>query len=259
MGSEAVHDFNGKTVLITGAASGIGLGISRAFAQRGASVVATDINAEGLERQRGDYGQDALVQEMDAGSEDSILRVAALLKARGMNVDVLVNNAGLARLEALDALTEAAMDLQWKVLLRGPMLCVKYLSPLMVSQANASVINIASIAATIQARRHAVYCACKAGITKFTQDAVKEMPALRFNTIQPGFIDTPILEAYATGSELEAVKNDFASRTPVGRMGRVEDIADACLFLASDSATFINGATLKVDGGVTVANSLEFL
>ena len=104
-----------------------------------------------------------------------------------------------------------------------------------------------------------MYCACKAGITKFTLDAVKEIPAIRFNTIQPGFIDTPILEAYASGEELEAVKNDFARRTPASRMGTTGDIADACLFLASDSATFVTGATLKVDGGVTVANSLEFL
>ncbi|MEO0436510.1 MAG: SDR family oxidoreductase [Pseudomonadota bacterium] len=259
MSSRANYDFGGKTVFVTGAASGIGLGVARAFADCGATVVATDINESGLEEHRQDFGRNALLYAMDAGSETSIRAVVDELRSAAMPVDVLVNNAGVARLEAIDSLSEEEMDVQWRVLLRGPMLCVKNLAPLMEAQYNASVINIASIAATIQASRHAVYCACKAGITKFTQDAVKEIPALRFNTIQPGFIDTPILQAYAIGDELEAMKSDFARRTPVGRMGRTEDIADASLFLASESASFVNGATLKLDGGVTVANSLEFL
>lgn len=253
-----MHDFSGKTVLVTGAASGIGRAVAHRFADAGATVIATDINQPELEAHRMGYGESGHTRVMDAGVETDIAEAAAWVKATFGQLDVLVNNAGAAWLEPISTLTDELMERQWRVLLKGPMLSVKHFAPLLMESAVASVINIASIAAIIQARNHAVYCACKAGITKFTKDCVKEYPAVRSNVIQPGFIDTPILRAYGEGEDLDALKEDIAARTPAGRLGAPDDIARACLFLASDDAAFVNGATLVVDGGVT-ATTLEFL
>lgn len=259
MDTSARYTFKDKTVLVTGAASGIGLAIGSAFAQAGARIIASDINEAALDAAKSNFGEHVITQVMDAGCTAGIASAAADLSAKGVCLDTVVNNAGAAKLEAIADLTDEAMDMQWRVLLKGPMLCIKHFAPLMAEQENASFINIASIAAIIQAANHAVYCACKAGVTKLTLDAAKEYRHLRFNTIQPGFIDTPILEVYGTGEELKALKSELAARTPSGRMGQASDIASAALFLASDSASFVNGATLVVDGGITTANNLEFV
>lgn len=253
-----MFDFSGKKVFITGAASGIGFAIAREYAKAGASVIATDINGAALNANAAAFGPNAMLAVVDAGDESSLANAAQTCADKFGKVDVLVNNAALASLEPIVELADEAMDQQWRVLLKGPMLALKHFAPLLEKAEDPSMINIASIAAIIQAKNHAVYCACKAGLTKFTKDAVKEHPSIRANTIQPGFIDTPLLGIYAEGEALTALKQDLAGRTPAGRLGTAEDIANACLFLASPLASFMSGSTLLVDGGLT-ALSLEFL
>lgn len=252
-------NFTDRNVLITGAASGIGLAIARAFADAGARVLATDINGAALHANADAFGTNHASMVVDAGKESDIAHMAEWAATEtGGTLDCLINNAGAAWLEPIAELTDELMDRHLRVLLKGPMLCFKHCHALLEKAENPSVVNIASIAAVIQARNHAVYCACKAGITKFTKDSVKEHPTIRSNTIQPGFIDTPILEVYATGDELEALKADLAGHTPVGRLGTAADIADATLFLCSNRARFISGSTLLVDGGIT-ATGLEYI
>ena len=257
--AKANFDFTGKNVLVTGAASGIGLAIASAFSKAGAQVFACDIDAQALEDAREVLGPSTETHTWDAGCSNAIESAAQQLQSRGIALHTVVNNAGVARLESIASLSDEAMNMQWRVLLKGPMVCIKHFAPLMPGDRHASFINIASIAAIIQATDHAVYCACKAGLAKLTQSAVKEYPALRFNTILPGFIDTPILEVYSEGEALRDLKTDIARRAPAARLGCADDIAEAALFLASDSASYVNGSSVVVDGGITAACNLEFL
>ncbi len=250
-------EFDGKTVLVTGAASGIGLAIARGFLEAGARVLATDIDVDALAAVEVDREAASrwVTRRLDASSATEIADTMAWVARSEGRLDVLVNNAGLARLEPISALTEAAIDLQFAVLLKGPMLAARQAMPLLAQSAGC-IVNIASIAAIIQAAGHACYSACKAGLVKFTHDLVKEHPSVRTNVILPGFIDTPILRAYGEGAALEQIKRDLARRIPLNRLGLAADIADATLFLCSERARYISGASLIVDGGVT-CTSLE--
>lgn len=250
-------DFTARTILVTGAASGIGQAIARSFLDAGARVLATDVDEAALAAVIVPTDAAARWQchRLDAGCAEDIARFFARLSAQGEDLDVLVNNAGLARLEPIATMTPEAIDLQFAVLLKGPMLAARHALPLL-ERREGSIVNIASIAAIIQAGGHAGYSACKAGLVKFTRDLVKEHPRVRSNVILPGFIDTPILRAYGEGEALEQIKRDIAARVPLGHLGRPEDIAGATLFLASAQARYISGAALVVDGGVT-CTSLE--
>ncbi|WP_169577498.1 SDR family NAD(P)-dependent oxidoreductase [Sinimarinibacterium sp. CAU 1509] len=250
-------EFDGKVVLVTGAASGIGLAIARQFLGAGATVVATDIDAAALAaiEVEPDVAARWVTRQLDAGSAPAIGEGIAWIELQHGRLDALINNAGLARLQSIAELSEDAIDLQFNVLLKGPMLAARAALP-MLERSGGCIVNIASIAAVIQAAGHACYSACKAGLVKFTHDLVKEHPGVRSNVILPGFIDTPILRAYGEGEALETIKRELATHIPLRRLGRADDIADAVLYLCSPYASYISGAELVVDGGV-ISTTLE--
>jgi NAD(P)-dependent dehydrogenase (short-subunit alcohol dehydrogenase family) len=231
--------FQGKCVLVTGGASGIGRAIAATFAAAGADVVAADLSiAEGL----------------PAGVRSQIVNVtdtAAVeqLVAEIANLHVLVNAAGIIRRD-----DEFTLDVFKQVLdinLAGTM-CVSMAAHAKLKQSCGSLVNIASMLSFFGAGRAPAYSASKGGIAQLTKSlAIAWAPdRIRVNAVAPGWIATPLTRALQDDPQRSAA---ILSRTPMGRWGRPEEIAELVLFLASEQASFITGAIIPVDGGYSAA------
>lgn len=244
--------FENKVVMVTGAASGIGLEVAKRFLVEGATVIGTDLNAEAIEKVAVELGNKFQPRSCDAGKVADIEALFAGIDT----LDVLVNNAGIGIMENPEVLDEAAYDKQTNVLIKGPIFHVKYAAPLLRAAENGSVVNIASASASISLNGYTAYASSKAALVKFTKDAVITVPGVRHNVIQPGLIETPILKD-AYGDNPTETLAPAAQLTPVPRLGQPADIASAILFLASDEANFINGADLVVDGGLSKVHAMS--
>jgi NAD(P)-dependent dehydrogenase (short-subunit alcohol dehydrogenase family) len=245
-----------RVVLITGAASGIGLETAKQFMASGASVLAADINKDLLGENAADLGENYLPLVLDVADENRIEEVSGQVRENYGKLDALVNNAVTAELGEPGELSGERFDHEMSVNLKGPMLLVKHFAPLLRNSENGSVVNICSIAAITELPGHFLYSAAKTALEKFTRDCCRAVTGVRHNCILPGFIETPILDTY--GDEAEFVRETARNSSPAGRMGMPIDIAYAIEFLCSNKATFINGATLVVDGGLTKAASSPF-
>ena len=247
---------SGKIALITGAASGIGLTTARLFIEEGAIVVAADINTAGLEQQAAVLGENYRPLTLDVASNEQIEAAAAHVAETYGKLDVLVNNAAVATIAEPEQLEEAVFDFEFGINLKGPMLLVKNFARLLRESDNGSVVNIASVAAIRELPGHYLYSAAKTALDKFTRDCVPAVPGVRHNCIKPGVIDTPILkQGYG---EMASQVLEEAAKCPASRAGQPEDIANTILFLTSTKATYINGATVIVDGGLATATNAPF-
>ena len=247
--------FEGKKVLVTGGASGIGYAIAAGFMAEGATVIVTDISTDALERMDLAGPGELITRRSDAGKVAEIAELAAWLSAEVGSLDVLVNNAGFVLMNNPETLPESDYDAQMDVMLKGPIFYVKHLAELLRASDNGCVINISSASALITSNGYCPYAIAKAAIAKFSEECVIQVPGVRHNAVLPGFIDTPIL-GQAYGAELTARVREAAQKSiPVPRMGTVEDVAQAVLFLASDSANYINGVRLVIDGGLSRLNT----
>ncbi|MEH6580851.1 MAG: SDR family oxidoreductase [Halioglobus sp.] len=251
--------FDGKIVLITGAASGIGLQIARQFIDQGATVIGTDINEQAL-AEAASANPDAFHTRLsDGGDPAAIAELAQWVKTTYGGLDVLINNAGFARLNNPEQVTEEDYAAQMAVLLTGPVFLVKHFAPMLRASTNGSVINISSASAVVAMPGYCPYGSAKAAIAKFSEDCAVTVPGMRHNAVLPGFIDTPILVG-TYGEEAVAGLVEFAkANLPVPRMGLCEDVANAVLFLASDEASYITGVKLLVDGGVSKVHACSGL
>ena len=251
--------FKDRIVLVTGAASGIGLEITQQFLAAGAAVIGTDVNAGALEEVASANPGSFHARVSDAGDPAAIAELAGWIEQEFGALDVLVNNAGFAILSNPEQVTLDDYNAQMAVLLTGPVFFVKHLAPLLRQSSNGSVVNISSASAVMAMPGYCPYGTAKAAIAKFSEDCTITVPGVRHNAVLPGFIDTPILRPAYGDETVDRMLDYLQSNSPAGRVGSSEDVANAVLFLASDNATYITGVQLLVDGGISKVHAVSAL
>jgi NAD(P)-dependent dehydrogenase (short-subunit alcohol dehydrogenase family) len=242
----------GRIAVVTGGGSGIGRAISLRYAAEGAAVVAADLileRAEETAKLITEAGGRAIGVEADVASEQAVIAMADRAKEAFGTVDILVNNAGLSRGADIRTIDEETWDLNFNVVLKGAFFCSKAVLPGMVEKGGGVILNIVSVNG-LTGIGEEPYSAAKAGLINLTENmAVRHGPeGVRVNAIAPGTIKTPIWNS--TVEKDPEVFDRIAQLYPLRRVGTSEDIASAALFLASDDAAWITGATLVVDGGL---------
>jgi len=253
-----VHD--GQVALVTGAASGNGRGIAEKLLDEGARVALVDVNAEALEKVCAPY-DGALAVVADVTDLASMQQAVAKTVDSFGGLDILVNNAGIVRGSSFDDLDETEWEEVFKVNSTGPFLASKAAVPAIRKTlegkpgSTGAIVNITSVEAhiVISSSGHPQihYNASKGALLMFTKGLAVETAGtgVRVNAVAPGFIETPFTSKVLGDP---AVKQWLLDRTPMGRIGRPEDVANAVSFLASENASFVTGTTLLVDGGWTV-------
>ncbi|MDR0201917.1 MAG: D-threitol dehydrogenase [Delftia acidovorans] len=244
--------FDGRTALVTGGAGGIGLAIARQFAEGGARVALMDLERQAVDRAAASLAGPgrhlALAVDVTqlAGVEQA---VAAVLEATG-RIDILVNSAGVALLEPAGEVSEAAWGRTLAVNLTAPLLLAQAVAPAMRRQRHGRIINLASQASVVALRRHAAYCASKAGLVGLTRVLALEWASdgITVNAISPTVVDTPLGRKAWAGQVGEAMR----ALIPAGRFAQPEEIARLAVFLAGTHAGMLTGENIVIDGGYSI-------
>ncbi|MGE6555978.1 3-hydroxybutyrate dehydrogenase [Exiguobacterium artemiae] len=255
---------NGDIVLVTGAGSGIGLEISKAFAEAGAKVVITDVNTEAAEtaaKSLQEAGHDVIGLTLNVTDEAQVQSVFAETIEHYGRLDVLINNAGLQHVSPIEDFPTEKFELMIKIMLTAPFIAIKHAFPLMKEQGYGRIINMASINGLIGFAGKAAYNSAKHGLLGLTKVAALEGAehGITVNALCPGYVDTPLVRnqmadlAKTRQVELENVLEDVIyPLVPQKRLLAVEEIADYALFLASRKAKGITGQANVLDGGYTI-------
>jgi 3-oxoacyl-[acyl-carrier protein] reductase len=242
---------NGKTVLITGASRGIGSGIARVFAQNGANVAFTYSSSEApalaLQDELSKLGVTVKAYKSDASSFEACERLATEVVSDFESLDALINNAGITKDNLLMRMSEEDFDKVIEVNLKSVFNMTKAFQRVFLKQRNGSIINISSIVGVKGNAGQANYAASKAGMIGFTKSIALELGSrnIRANAIAPGSIETEMTDKLD-----EVVVEQWRAGIPLKRGGTPEDVANACLFFASDLSSYITGQVLLVDGGM---------
>lgn len=243
----------GKTAIITGASRGIGKAIAIEFAKQGANVAFTDLfyneQAKETEKEIASYGVKVKAYASDASNFAQTDKVVAEIVEEFGAIDVLINNAGITKDTLLMRMSEEQWDAVINVNLKSVFNFTKAVQRTMLKQRSGSIINMSSVVGVSGNAGQSNYSASKAGIIGFTKSIAKELGSrgIRSNAIAPGFIITEM-----TGKLPEDVRKEWESRIPLRRGGTTTDIANACVFLASDLSTYVTGQTLHVCGGMNM-------
>jgi NAD(P)-dependent dehydrogenase (short-subunit alcohol dehydrogenase family) len=265
--------FRGRTVLVTGAAGGIGHAVSLAFAREGARLVLSDLpesaGAATLSAVQG-QGASATFIAADVSQPDQVARLVQQALDTTGQLDCAVNNAGIPGTRARTA--DRAVE-EWNrvlaVNLTGTWLCMKHELPPMLRQGSGAIVNVASVAGLLGVRRFSAYSASKHGVVGLTKSAALEYGrfGIRVNAVCPGLVDTDLLRHISTDARSKdasfpaslvgalrhrVARRVLAAKQPSRRISRPDEIADAVLWLSSDAASFVNGHALVVDGGFSV-------
>jgi meso-butanediol dehydrogenase/(S,S)-butanediol dehydrogenase/diacetyl reductase len=253
-----MNRFQGKVVLITGAGVGIGRAAAIRFAKEGAKVAVNSLTptngAETLRLVNLAGGEGIYIQGDVSKDPDARRMVGETVGAFG-RIDVLVNNAGIVSPGRIDNTSEEDWDRTMAVNLKGAFLVSKYVIPEMRKAGGGVIVHNASIAAVKGVKDRAAYTASKGGLWALTKAMAADYigEKIRVNCVCPGTTYTPSLERRIQAfADPEKARVDFVARQPMGRLGTDEEIAAAILFAASDEAAFMSGATISIDGGMTI-------
>ncbi|MGE0098607.1 MAG: 3-oxoacyl-ACP reductase FabG [Hydrogenophaga sp.] len=241
-----------KVSLITGAAQGIGLATARKFAQEGSTVVVCDVKQAGVDaavKQCEGLGVQAMGFVMDVTQRAMVDDVVARVQQRLGRIDVLVNNAGITQDARLQKMTLEQFDRVIDVNLRGVFHCAQAVADGMTRQGSGVILNASSVVGIYGNFGQTNYAASKFGVIGFTKTWSRELgpKGVRVNAVAPGFITTPILSTIP-----DKVIAEMEHRVPLRRLGQPEEIANVYAFLASDEASYVNGAVIEVSGGMSV-------
>lgn len=244
---------DGQVALVTGASMGLGYGLAKALANAGARVVVAARNMAALETLAAEIreeGGEALPLSLDVRDVGRIETVFNQARNHFGRLDILVNNAGLGANHPALAVTEADWDEMMAVNLKGLFFCCQAAGRLMLAQGHGRIINMSSQASVVGIRDHAVYCASKGGVNQLTRVLALEWSAqgVTVNAVAPTFIYTP-----GTAERLDNPEylNGVLARLPIGRVGTINDVAAAVIYLASPAGAMVTGTVLLVDGGWT--------
>ena len=242
----------GKTALITGGNSGIGLATAMLFKAEGARVAITGRDPEGLEQARLALGEDTLALRSDAGKLADIEETMTRIKSRFGHLDILIANAAIAQPAPFGQVSEAQFDDTIGINFRGVFFTIQKALPLL--RERGAIIVTTSISNQMGAPNFSVYAACKAALRSLVQTLSQELivRGIRVNAVSPGPTDTPGFGRWNVPQEIVvAAREQFTQKSPLKRFGTPEEIAQATLFLVSADASYIVGHELVVDGGVS--------
>jgi 3-oxoacyl-[acyl-carrier protein] reductase len=247
-----------KICLITGGAAGIGKATAKKFAQEGATVVICDVNEEDGNALAAELGNGARFDKVDVTSREAVQQwIDDVIETFG-RVDVLINNAGITRDGLFVKYKNGALvsqmspedfDLVLKVNLKGVFNCAQAVTPYMIEQGGGVILNASSIVGIYGNFGQTNYAATKFGVIGMTKTWARELGKyqIRVNAVCPGFILTEMVQKMP-----EKILNSLAAKTPLGRMGQPEDVANLYCWLATDEASYIHGAAISIDGGMVL-------
>jgi NAD(P)-dependent dehydrogenase (short-subunit alcohol dehydrogenase family) len=244
---------NEKTVIVTGGGAGMGLATAHAFAREGADVVVAELDPERAEVAAGQIeaaGGSAIGVAVDVADRSGVERLVEKAVSTYGGVDALVNNAGLTLFRPLLEMTEDDWDRILAVNLKASFLTTQAVVASMKERGGGAIVNIASIAGLQGMADHSAYCASKAGLVNLTRALALELGpiGIRVNCICPGVVETPMLRSVTGGLP---GTGELPWKSPIGRIGRPEEVAEVSVFFCSERASYVSGAVVTADGGTS--------
>lgn len=250
----------GRTAIVTGGASGIGLAISKVFHAQGATVRIFELNAELAQKEASRLGEGrAFAHAVDVTKQEDILKAVETISQQG-GIDILINNAGIGHIGTAENTSESDFDRVMNVNVKGTYNCIHACIPVMLQQSKGVIVNMCSVVASVGIPERFAYSTSKGAILAMTLSVAKDYvkKGIRCNCISPGRVHTPFVDGYLQknypGREQEMFEK-LAATQPIGRMAEPEEVANLALFLCSDEGAFLTGTDYPIDGGFIRINN----